>query len=362
MVGSIAFALPFCSKVPFISYRLVVYSELRKAKGCGQFWGAERKKLDLLCERHNRSPPSHSYIRNSPTMKSDQHCTLRVRGQVLDLTEEPVVMGILNHTPDSFYAGSRIQGEEAVEERIDRIIAEGAKIIDVGGYSSRPDADDVSPEEEWRRLHEVLTAIRRHYPDVIVSVDTFRGEVARRCIEEGGADIINDISGGLIDPEMLPTAAQLDVPYILMHMRGTPKTMQKQLHYDGRVADGAIAELLSQLQKAHELGMRDENIIVDPGFGFSKNTEQNWEMMADLDKWGDLGYPLLVGISRKSMIYKLFGYTPFEALNGTTFLNTYSLLHGAHILRVHDVRECVECVRMYQELRRLSDEDAKPID
>ena len=197
-------------------------------------------------------------------------------------------MGILNHTPDSFYAGSRIQGEEAVEERIDKIIAEGAKIIDVGGYSSRPDADDVSPEEEWRRLREVLTAIRRHYPDVIVSVDTFRGEVARRCIEEGDADIINDISGGLIDPEMLPTAAQLDVPYILMHMRGTPKTMQKLLHYDGRVADGAIEELLVQLQKARELGMRDENIILDPGFGFSKNTEQNWEMMADLDKWIDL--------------------------------------------------------------------------
>ena len=171
-------------------------------------------------------------------MKSDQHCTLRVRGQVLDLTEEPVVMGILNHTPDSFYAGSRIQGEEAVEERIDRIIAEGAKIIDVGGYSSRPDADDVSPEEEWRRLSEVLTAIRCHYPDVIVSVDTFRGEVARRCIEEGGADIINDISGGLIDPEMLPTAAELDVPYILMHMRGTPKTMQKGLYPSYWVSSG----------------------------------------------------------------------------------------------------------------------------
>lgn len=271
-------------------------------------------------------------------------------------------MGILNHTPDSFYTGSRIQGEEAVEERIDRIIAEGAKIIDVGGYSSRPDADDVSPDEEWRRLSEVLTAIRCHYPDVIVSVDTFRGEVARRCIEEGGADIINDISGGLIDPEMLPTAAELDVPYILMHMRGTPKTMQKLLHYDGRIADGAISELLGQLRKAHELGMRDENIILDPGFGFSKNTEQNWEMMADLDKWVDLGYPLLVGISRKSMIYKLFGHTPFEALNGTTFLNAYSLLHGAHILRVHDVREGVECVRMYQEIRRLSCEDAKPVD
>lgn len=271
-------------------------------------------------------------------------------------------MGILNHTPDSFYAASRMQSDQAIEERIDQIVSEGAKIIDVGGYSSRPDAADVTPEEEWKRLREVLTVIRRQYPDVIVSVDTFRAEVARRCIEEGDADIINDVSGGIIDDDMLATAAHLDVPYILMHMRGTPKTMQKLLHYDGRVADGSIEELTVQLRKAKELGMRDENIILDPGFGFSKNTEQNWEMMADLDKWVDLGYPLLVGISRKSMIYKLFGFTPFESLNGTTFLNTFSLFHGAHILRVHDVKEAVQCVRMYQEIRRLTTESAQPVE
>lgn len=291
-------------------------------------------------------------------MDPNHHCTLLVRGQVLDLTEEPVVMGILNHTPDSFYAGSRIQGQQAILDRIDQIVSEGAKIIDVGGYSSRPSADDVSPEEEWERLKEVLLPLRERYPEAIVSVDTFRADVARKCVEEGGADIINDISGGLLDEDMIPTAVDLDVLYIMMHMRGTPKTMQKQLHYDGRVADGAIEELLVQLQKARDLGMKDENIILDPGFGFSKNTEQNWEMMADLDKWIDLGYPVLVGISRKSMIYKLFDLTPADALNGTTFLHTYSLLHGAHILRAHDVRECVQCVTMYRELQRLSHEDA----
>lgn len=289
---------------------------------------------------------------------TSNHCTLTLRGRLYDLTEEPVVMGILNHTPDSFYPGSRIQGEQAIEERIDRIVEEGAEIIDVGGYSTRPDAAEVSAAEEWERLREVLIPLRKRYPEIPVSVDTFRAEVARRCIEECDADIINDVSGGLIDDEMLSTAAELDVPYIMMHMRGTPKTMQKLLHYDGRVADGAIEELMGQLRRAKALGMRDENIILDPGFGFSKNTEQNWEMMADLDKWVDLGYPLLVGISRKSMIYRFFDTTPEQALTGTTFLNTYSLLHGAHILRVHDVRECVECVKMYKELRRLSTEDA----
>lgn len=289
---------------------------------------------------------------------TSNHCTLTLRGRLYDLTEEPVVMGILNHTPDSFYPGSRIQGEQAIEERIDRIVEEGAEIIDVGGYSTRPDAAEVSTAEEWERLREVLIPLRKRYPEIPVSVDTFRAEVARRCIEECDADIINDVSGGLIDDEMLSTAAELDVPYIMMHMRGTPKTMQKLLHYDGRVADGAIEELMGQLRRAKALGMRDENIILDPGFGFSKNTEQNWEMMADLDKWVDLGYPLLVGISRKSMIYRFFDTTPEQALTGTTFLNTYSLLHGAHILRVHDVRECVECVKMYKELRRLSTEDA----
>lgn len=295
-------------------------------------------------------------------MSTNRHITLQVRGQVFDLTDEPVVMGILNHTPDSFYAGSRIQSDDALYQRVHQIINDGAKIIDVGGYSSRPDADDISPTEEWERVSSALKVIRSISSDVIVSVDTFRAEVARKSIEEGNADMINDVSGGTIDPNMLETIANLQVPYILMHMRGTPKTMQKLLHYDGRVADGALEEMMVQIKKVKELGLRDENIILDPGFGFSKNVPQNWEMMADLEKFAAMSYPLLVGISRKSMIYRLFGNTPAEALNGTTFLNTYSLFHGAHILRVHDVREAVECVGMYRQVRNYATESAPTVD
>lgn len=295
-------------------------------------------------------------------MSTDRHITLQVRGQLFDLTEEPIVMGILNHTPDSFYAGSRIQTDDALHQRVHQIINDGAKIIDIGGYSSRPDADDVSPAREWERVKSALDVVRSISTDVIVSVDTFRAEVARKSIEEGGADMINDVSGGIIDPDMLGTVADLQVPYILMHMRGTPKTMQKLLHYDGRVADGAIEEMMTQIKKVKELGLRDENIILDPGFGFSKNVPQNWEMMADLEKFAAMPYPLLVGISRKSMVYRLFGSNPAEALNGTTFLNTYSLFHGAHILRVHDVREAAECVEMYRQIRHYTTDSAPTVD
>lgn len=295
-------------------------------------------------------------------MTTDRHFTLQVRGQVFDLTSEPIVMGILNHTPDSFYSGSRMQGDSAIRTRVHEIIDTGAKIIDVGGYSSRPDAADVSPEEEWKRVREALAIIREVSQDVIVSVDTFRAEIAHKSITEGDADIINDVSGGTIDPNMLATVAALQVPYILMHMRGVPKTMQQLLHYDGRVADGVIDEMMPQIRKVKELGLRDENIILDPGFGFSKNTAQNWEMMSDISKFSALPYPLLVGISRKSMIYRLFDITPQDALNGTTFLNTYSLFHGAHILRVHDVREAVECVEMYRQIRHYTTANAPQAD
>lgn len=295
-------------------------------------------------------------------MTTSRHFTLRVRNRLFDLTDRPLVMGILNHTPDSFYSGSRMQGEAAIRTRVHRIIDEGAQIIDVGGYSSRPDAADVSPEEEWQRVREALEIIREEYPDVVISVDTFRAEVARKSIEEGDADIINDVSGGTIDPDMPATIADLQVPYILMHMRGVPQTMQRYLHYDGRVADGVIEELMTQIQRVREAGLRDENIILDPGFGFSKDTDQNWEMMADLDKFAALPYPLLVGISRKSMIYRLFDRTPGDSLNGTTFLNSYSLFHGAHILRVHDVREAVECVEMYRRIRHHHTHNAPPRD
>lgn len=271
-------------------------------------------------------------------------------------------MGILNHTPDSFYSGSRKTTEKMIEERVEEIVAQGGKIIDVGGYSSRPDAADVSPEEEWRRVREALHIIRRNYPDIPVSVDTFRADVARKSIEEGDADIINDVSGGIIDADMIPTVAQLNAPYILMHMRGTPKTMQSLCHYDGRVFDGVMAELLPTIQRLKELGFKEENLMLDPGYGFSKTTEQNYELLADLHKFVALPYPVLVGISRKSMIYRFFGTSPLEALNSTTVLNTYSLLEGAHIIRVHDVQEASEALALTQELKRLATTNAKPFE
>lgn len=276
------------------------------------------------------------------------------KGKPYNLTREPMIVGILNHTPDSFYAGSRIDGERNIHKRIEQIIEEGGTMVDVGGYSSRPSAAEVTPEEEWRRVKEVLDILSKDYPDIPVSVDTFTASVARRSVEEGGADVINDVSGGRIDPMMLTTVAALQVPYVLMHMRGTPKTMQSFCQYQGRVADVVIAELLGVVDQLLTLGMHKEHIILDPGFGFSKTTEQNYELMSDLNKFAALDYPLYVGISRKSMIYKLFDKTPADALNGTTVLNTFALLHGAHFIRVHDVREAWEAMRITNELKRLS--------
>lgn len=281
-----------------------------------------------------------------------QDVVMNFRGKAYNLTEEPMIVGILNHTPDSFYSGSRIAGERAIHERIEEIIQEGGTMVDVGGYSSRSDAAEVTPEEEWRRVSGVLEILQKDYPDIPVSVDTFVAEVARKSVEIGGADVINDVSGGLIDPEMLRTIAELNVPYILMHMRGTPKTMQSLCEYKGNVADGVIEELLVTIEKLRELGVRKENIILDPGFGFSKTTEQNYELMRDLGKFRALDYPLYVGISRKSMIYRYFGTTPADALNGTTVLNTFALLEGAHFLRVHDVREAWEAMKMVKLLKK----------
>ncbi|WP_211639683.1 dihydropteroate synthase [Porphyromonas levii] len=281
-----------------------------------------------------------------------QDVVMNFRGKAYNLTEEPMIVGILNHTPDSFYSGSRIAGERAIHERIEEIIQEGGTMVDVGGYSSRPNAAEVTPEEEWRRVSGVLEILQKDYPDIPVSVDTFVAEVARKSVEIGGADVINDVSGGLIDPEMLRTIAELNVPYILMHMRGTPKTMQSLCEYKGNVADGVIEELLVTIEKLRELGVRKENIILDPGFGFSKTTEQNYELMRGLGKFRALDYPLYVGISRKSMIYRYFGTTPADALNGTTVLNTFALLEGAHFLRVHDVREAWEAMKMVKLLKK----------
>lgn len=272
--------------------------------------------------------------------------TLNIKGELISL-KTPLVMGILNVTPDSFYSESRKQSEAAIEERIQAILAEGGDMIDLGGYSSRPDAVEVSPKEEMRRLAFALEVIRKHYPDVIVSVDTFRADVARPCVEDYGVDIINDISGGELDPLMFKTVADLQVPYILMHMLGTPQTMQQYAHYTDMM-DEIMRYFADKVNHLHRLGVND--IILDPGFGFSKTTDQNYELMQHLREFQLFDLPLLVGISRKSMIYRFLGGTPADSLNGTTVLNTYALLNGAHILRVHDVKAAKEAVSIVQKI------------
>ena len=270
------------------------------------------------------------------------HKTLNIRGTLTSL-DTPLVMGILNVTPDSFYADSRKQTEAAVEERIQAILSEGGQIIDVGGYSSRPDAVEVSPEEEMERLVFALKILNAHYPDVVLSVDTFRADVARCCVEEYGAAIINDISGGELDAEMFETVARLHVPYIMMHMRGTPQTMQQYTDYEDMMED-IMLYFARKVRQLRLLGVND--IILDPGFGFSKTVDQNYTLMSHLCEFKEFGLPLLVGVSRKSMIYKYLGGTPADSLNGTTVLNTIALLNGADILRVHDVKAAVEAVKL----------------
>lgn len=268
--------------------------------------------------------------------------TLNLRGRLLEL-REPQIMGILNVTPDSFFSESRTPDEEHIAQRVKQMMNNGADMIDIGGYSSRPGANDVSTEEEMNRLRRGLRIIRKLYPDVPVSVDTFRADVARMCIEEEGADIINDISGGMMDRQMFRTVAQLHVPYIMMHMQGTPDSMQLAPHYDN-LRQEVMLYFAERIDRLCQMGVKD--IIVDPGFGFGKTMEHNYELMAHLEDFHVFGLPLLVGISRKSMIYKLLGGTPQTSLNGTTVLNTIALTKGAHILRVHDVKEAVEAKRI----------------
>lgn len=270
-------------------------------------------------------------------------CTINVSGTLLDLST-PRVMGILNVTPDSFYAQSRKQSDEEIEVRTQQIIEQGADIIDIGAYSSRPGAEDVSIQQEMDRLSRALTIVRKLAPHAIISVDTFRADVARMCVEEFGVQIINDISGGELDQKMFQTVAQLGVPYILMHMKGNPQTMQQAPHYDDLLTE-MLQYFAQRIHTLHELGVGD--IILDPGFGFAKTLEHNYELLHRLEDLHVLGLPMLVGISRKSMIYRLLGITPQESLNGTTVLNTLALQKGASILRVHDVKEAVEAVRIF---------------
>lgn len=273
--------------------------------------------------------------------------TLNLRGKLYSLCE-PKIMGILNVTPDSFYAESRTSDEEHIAARVQQLMDDGADMIDIGGYSSRPGADDVSPEEEMNRLRRGLRVVRRLYPEVPISVDTFRADVARMCVEEEGADIINDISGGMMDRQMFRTVARLGVPYILMHMQGTPDTMQQAPHYDNLRRE-VMLYFAERIDRLCQMGAKD--IIVDPGFGFGKTLEHNYELFPHLDDFNLFNLPLLVGISRKSMIYKLLGGTPQTSLNGTTVLNTIALMKGAHILRVHDVKEAVEAKRIVMKMK-----------
>ncbi len=274
--------------------------------------------------------------------------TLNLSGRLVSL-EKPLVMGIVNVTPDSFFAGSRIDGTKALRARLDTLVREGAALADLGAYSSRPGAEEVSPEEERRRLRPALQTLRDEYPDLPVSVDTFRSDVARMAVEEYGASMINDISGGGLDPAMYRTMAELQVPYILMHMKGDPKTMQQQASYSDVTLE-VIDYFAQRVGQLLELGVHD--IILDPGFGFSKTTAQNYELLAQLGSLVEaFTQPLLVGVSRKSMIYRPLGITPEEALSGTTFVHALALERGAKILRVHDVRPAVEAVQLYEELR-----------
>lgn len=272
---------------------------------------------------------------------------INVNGSLLDLSV-PCVMGILNITPDSFYAGSRMHTEAEIAARARQILDEGGSIIDIGAYSSRPNAENVSPREEMNRLRIGLEVLRKEQPAAIISVDTFRADVAKMCVEEYGVAIINDISAGEMDADMFGTVARLNVPYIMMHMKGTPQDMQQQPHYDNLLKE-IFMYFARKIEQLRGMGMKD--IILDPGFGFGKTVEHNYELLAHLEEFRIFELPLLAGVSRKSMIYRLLGNTPQEALNGTTALNTVCLLKGADILRVHDVREAVETVRIVEAMK-----------
>ena len=257
-------------------------------------------------------------------------------------------MAIVNATPDSFYASSRTQSQQSVAERVREAIEEGAAIIDIGGYSSRPDADDVSVEEEWSRVDMAIAATRSVSREIPISVDTFRSEVVRCAYEKYGEIVVHDITAGLGDEKMLATVAELGLPYIAMHMRGTPQTMQQQTEYGDVVAD-VMSELSERLQAIKMAGIELKKVALDPGFGFAKTVEQNYELLAGLHKLKELGLPLLVGVSRKSMIYKPLGITPDEALAATQAVHWEALRQGATLLRVHDVREAAETIKLYEK-------------
>lgn len=273
--------------------------------------------------------------------------SMNLRGRLVEI-DRPWVMGIVNVTPDSFYSGSRATDELTLVGRVRQLIAEGADVLDIGACSTRPGSQSVDAHAEMDRLQWALGIIRREAPGVILSVDTYRADVARRCVEDWGVDIINDISGGTLDDTMFKTVAQLHVPYVLMHMRGTPDTMSSLTDYDNVTAD-VLEWMARRIDDIRQMGVAD--IIADPGFGFAKTVEQNYELLARLEAFHALNAPLLVGVSRKRMIYTPLDCTADEALNGTTIVNTLALERGAHILRVHDVRAAVEAVKLVSLMR-----------
>ncbi|NLN24315.1 MAG: dihydropteroate synthase [Bacteroidetes bacterium] len=255
-------------------------------------------------------------------------------------------MGIVNITPDSFYDGGKSTSEAAILKQVEKMLKDGATFIDVGGYSSRPNAEDISVQEEIDRAIPAIELILSHFPDTLISIDTFRSEVARTAVESGAA-MVNDISGGDFDSKMIQTVAELQVPYIIMHMRGTPKTMTQLTDYDN-ITTEVIYDLSAKIREARAAGIND--IIVDPGFGFAKTPRQSFELLKNLKLLQTLEAPILSGVSRKSFIYKTLQITPQEALNGTTVMNTIAILNGSAILRVHDVKEATECIKLLQNL------------
>jgi len=273
--------------------------------------------------------------------------TLRVRGKIIDLTT-PKVMGILNVTPDSFYDGGLYNRESELIKQAEKMIHDGADFIDIGGYSSRPGAQDISPEEEWRRVKPAIQSIKKEFPSALLSIDTFRSQIANRAINEG-CDIVNDISAGQLDADMFSTVASLQVPYVIMHMRGTPQTMKQLVNYENLLAD-IIDYFHRIIYQVNQAGIKD--VIIDPGFGFAKTSDQNYELLNKLEQLHVLGKPLLAGLSRKSMIWKTLNTNPEFALNGTISLNTVAILKGATILRVHDVKEAKETIKLMEKLKQ----------
>lgn len=272
--------------------------------------------------------------------------TINCKGTLVDLTT-PKVMGILNLTPDSFYDGGKYKDAVSILHRVEIMLQEGATFIDMGAYSSRPGAEHVPEDEELARMLPVIDLVLNNFPDTLISIDTFRSKVASECIEHGAA-IINDIAAGNLDDAMMATVAKYQVPYIMMHMKGTPQSMQKEATYDDLIKD--LRYYFSEKIK-EATACKINDIIIDPGFGFAKTIAQNFNLLNHLDLFQTFGLPLLVGLSRKSMIYKTLGTTPQEALNGTTAMHTVALLKGANIIRAHDVKEAVECVKLVEALK-----------